>query len=628
MKQTPSILGVRGHTASRDRRVHLSFSTAAMQVGAPVLRNGVPIADVERLLDRFTMPCTAGGGEPTQPGSGRGGHGGASCGCQGQTPPHHFTVGQFASQVCGLSAAIAARASTALLARVHALALSVVGMWLLPWRPSRRAPSPHMRCCACSSHQVLYKIHPNDYARLCPRADSKPGVGGSNKDLAVIVKDWMGLDEAPGPDKKVGGRVVQYPVVGRVLVDKLDALVATERAAVQRDAIKTAIEAVPQTEMLPEELCERIRCRKCTNEYGGVFDKDALAQAIEEASAAEDLPEPLQQRIGLCDGQAASLLEGLSISDTPTLDAKRLGLPTQHELALAVFDMMPMPGYMPSRLRRAARDFARRRAMLALTDDGGEDGGGGEGGGGSGDGEGSLDVHGRGGGGGGTCDDGSSGGGGSGGGRDGGGSEGGEGGVGGWSDSGDVAGGESGCESSRQCGASASHAGKRARSMGVDLGGGGKSGTRDARAAARKRRAGVRGEASGAASVDDGKGATCCICLETVDSKGALLGCNHSFHLQCIVEMVRKGTREQHGARSRCPLCRAPIASMCALDENGERGRDIPVPEVAEAVADAERNGSTPVRFGPRVHSGVNRALRTLQSELRGVAPEGRRRNR
>ena len=68
-----------------------------------------------------------------------------------------------------------------------------------------------------TSHQVLYEIHPDDYGRLCPRADT-PSVGGSNKDLAVIVKDWMGLDEAPGPDKKLGGRWSSTPSSGACLL--------------------------------------------------------------------------------------------------------------------------------------------------------------------------------------------------------------------------------------------------------------------------------------------------------------------------------------------------------------------------------------------------------------------------
>ena len=157
--------------------------------------------------------------------------------------------------------------------------------------------------------------------------------------------------------------------------------------------------------------------------------------------------------------------------------------------------------------------------------------------------------------------------------------------------------------------------------------------TRDAPASSRKSRAGARGEASSAASTEDGMGFMCSICLETVngktvDSGGVLLRCNHSFHHGCITQWIVKGTREQLSARSRCPNCRTPIVSMCALDENGVQGCDIPIPEMAAAVADAERDGFPLVHFGPRVHSGVARALRTLQSELLGVAPVGRHRNR
>ena len=77
----------------------------------------------------------------------------------------------------------------------------------------------------------------------------------------------------------------------------------------------------------------------------------------------------------------------------------------------------------------------------------------------------------------------------------------------------------------------------------------------------------------------------------------------HIFHHDCISNSIVKGTREQDGARSRCPNCRAPVVSMRALDKNGVRGREIPVPEMAAAVAEAERDGTGMGHFGPRVHS-------------------------
>ena len=135
-------------------------------------------------------------------------------------------------------------------------------------------------------------------------------------------------------------------------------------------------------------------------------------------------------------------------------------------------------------------------------------------------------------------------------------------------------------------------------------------------------------ETSSSAPMGDGEDRTCSICLETVDSEGVRLGCNHIFHHDCISNSIVKGTREQDGARSRCPNCRAPVVSMRALDKNGVRGREIPVPEMAKAVAEAERGGTEMGYIGPRVHSGVARALRTLQSELLGAAPARVRRNR
>jgi len=138
----------------------------------------IPIyqASVERLLNLFTRPCHDGLPAPVQPGGG--GPLGARCGCAGNPPPHHFTPAEFGSR-------------------------------------------------------VLYKIYPRDYAKLCHRA--------SNQALAAIVKDWMNLPDAPPTNAKLrqpqgGSKQVAYPVVGRVFVDNLDALVAAERDAVQTQA--------------------------------------------------------------------------------------------------------------------------------------------------------------------------------------------------------------------------------------------------------------------------------------------------------------------------------------------------------------------------------------------------------
>ena len=112
------------------------------------------------------------------------------------------------------------------------------------------------------------------------------------------------------------------------------------------------------------------------------------------------------------------------------------------------------------------------------------------------------------------------------------------------------------------------------------------------------------------------------------DGGGVGLGCNHIFHHSCITDLFVNWTKEQNPARSRCPICRAPIVSMHALDKDGVRVHEIAVPEMADAVADAARDGVELNHNSHRVHTGVSRALRTLQSELRGAVPAGRRRNR
>ena len=78
-----------------------------------------------------------------------------------------------------------------------------------------------------SHTQVLKKIYPKIYNRLCP----------NNKlsDLAELVKEWLSLERAPPVSGRAGGPrgqpLVSYPVVGWVLVDDLEALVAADIAA-------------------------------------------------------------------------------------------------------------------------------------------------------------------------------------------------------------------------------------------------------------------------------------------------------------------------------------------------------------------------------------------------------------
>ena len=87
---------------------------------------------------------------------------------------------------------------------------------------------------------------------------------------------------------------------------------------------------------------ERIRVRITappeTLRYGSLFDENALAKALREADAALPLPEWLRQRIGLSDGHAISLLDNLSISETPSYDvAHSLPLPSKEELASELY---------------------------------------------------------------------------------------------------------------------------------------------------------------------------------------------------------------------------------------------------------------------------------------------------
>jgi len=97
-----------------------------------------------------------------------------------------------------------------------------------------------------SHTQVLNKIHPRIYSKLCP----------NNKlsDLAELVKEWLSLERAPPVSGRAGGPrgqpLVSYPVVGRVLVDDLEALVAADIAA-RGDSIMGSTSTPPAVQPPP-----------------------------------------------------------------------------------------------------------------------------------------------------------------------------------------------------------------------------------------------------------------------------------------------------------------------------------------------------------------------------------------
>ena len=83
-------------------------------------------------------------------------------------------------------------------------------------------------------------------------------------------------------------------------------------------------------------ICIRNEC--VCGELEEMFNEDTLAQTIEDADAASDLPDSLKERVGLCDGQALCLLEGLATADSPSAEPQRC----------------------PRRARRAAASTTRR----------------------------------------------------------------------------------------------------------------------------------------------------------------------------------------------------------------------------------------------------------------------------
>lgn len=523
-------------------------------------------ASVVRLLNRFTRPCHDGPSDPVQPG---GGVGGARCGCDGQLPPHHFTLAEFGSRV-----RIQLNRTTHIYSAARTLALGCLRQ--CTWRqsgclPHRPPPPPSHTAVDVPISQVLYPIYPQDYAKLCPRPNA-PGIGGSNQALAAIVKDWMDLPHAPPANAKLrqsqgGSQQVAYPVVGRVFVEKnkrkFKAAINAERKAVQHKALVDAVIAAGPAALLPQDLCERISVRVLTPDpspfnderlRSAAFEGKSLAQALRDADPVWPLPEALSQRIGLADGQALCLAEGLTIASDPSLYPNE-PLPSPSTLKSDAF--VTSRGEHVCDLRTAARDFARRCATHADSGGGGSSGAGGPGGSGESVGDGS-DI--------------------------------------------DTA-GDSALASSDD--------GQHGR---------GDDNTSGARAGRKRSRCEAgRSDSPGAAEAHK-----CSICHEGVIEQSIGLGCNHIFHGPCIVEWMRRGRRGEITLNHHlCPNCRAPIEAMYTLDSGGNRITTVPVPEVANDAAAL----STPGAYvWPRVHAGIARALRQLQSELRGTAPSHDRR--
>jgi hypothetical protein len=527
-------------------------------------------ASVERLLNLFTRPCHDGPPGPVQPGGG--GSLGACCGCAGNPPPHHFTLAEFGSRV-----RIQLNRTTQIYSAARTLALGCLRQ--CTWRqsgclPHRPPPPPSHTAVDVPISQVLYPIYPDDYTKLCTRPNA-PGIGGSNQALAAIVKDWMNLPHAPPANAKLrqpprGSKQVAYPVVGRVFVEKnkrkFKAAINAEFKAVQHKALVDAVIAAGPAALLPQDLCERISVRVLTPDpspfnagplRSAAFEGKSLAQALRDADPVWPLPEALSQRIGLADGQALCLAEGLTIASDPCL-YRNEPLPSPSTLKSDAF--VTGRGEDVCDLHTAARDFARRCAVHADSGGGGSSGTGGPGGSGESVGDGS-DV--------------------------------------------DTAGNSA---------LASSDDGEHGH--GDDNASGARAGRK------RSRYEAGRSDSPGAAEAHK-----CSICHENVIEQSIGLGCNHIFHGPCIVEWMRRGMRgEITHNNHKCPDCRAPIEAMYTLDSGGNRIKTVPVPEMTAAANDAAAH-STPLAYmGPRVHAGIARALRQLQSELHGTAPSHDRR--
>ena len=140
---------------ARRRALRASMSSARNDRGEKA--DGRYVASVHRLLDQFTRPCNADGRQPTQPGSGAGGRGGANCGCQGLALPHHFRLSCFGEKVRFFTVALLCVrklccATTRMLACTHT-AFGATAQW----RHSLTSCAPvplRIRCCTRYTRRI------------------------------------------------------------------------------------------------------------------------------------------------------------------------------------------------------------------------------------------------------------------------------------------------------------------------------------------------------------------------------------------------------------------------------------------------------------------------------------------
>ena len=365
-----------------------------------------------------------------------------------------------------------------------------------------------------------------------------------------------------------------------------NALADAEAERVKPAAIFADLQAADPTQPLPPDLRRRIACRWLRPASWMRSDEcsqweDALAAQLQDTPAAQALSAALLDRLELADGHARALAEGHVTVSTPSFDPDASApRPTQVDLSAPGFPGDRPGRAQPSRLKVAARDYARRHAQTFV-------GGGGDGSDGGDGGDGGDSVHG----GGDSVDGGGDGG-----------------------DGGDGVGSGSG-------------GGGGADGSGGGGGGGGGAGD-DSSESDDPEAAVAAGPLSATSSVVHGKRGReesdvfCAICLRR-DSPGSvaqLVGppendCRHEFCIGCIDTWFKRSPT--------CPTCRAHPREqlLYTLEEGGGRQlkKKCKVPARPSAVDTASPDGVNGSRHIPDTivttyHSAVLRVFRQLVS--------------
>ena len=186
-----------------------------------------------------------------------------------------------------------------------------------------------------------------------------------------------------------------YAVCGFGLRASVQELAEAEAKMVKPDRIVQDLLDADQTKPLPSWLRRRVQCRwlvssRWDDELGNLLSvrwHEQLAQQLDDTPDAQDLSGAMRDRLALGDNWALSIADGKTTASSPKSPSERLEESTLVRMQDLsgwnedlTYDMLAKDGFGPwgsggescSRLRVAARDFARRRARSFGVGSGGD----------------------------------------------------------------------------------------------------------------------------------------------------------------------------------------------------------------------------------------------------------------